>query len=132
MGNKKNSSIFFKIKNFSKLKISPSSDLLCRNKSRSDQNLTENNVNNDIRRTASGSQLEDLAHCIPEVKYKWLGWGQEPTYPLLTYAPPQLWTKVTSLCVPRFINPTTDLGNIFSESHRQKKKNTKNVVVKFI
>lgn len=25
-------------------------------------------------------------------------------------------------CMPRFINPTTDLGNIFSESHRQKKE----------
>lgn len=106
MGNKKNSSIFFKIKNFSKLKISPSSDLLCRNKSRSDQNLTENNVNNDIRRTASGSQLEDLAHCIPEVKYKWLGWGQEPTS-LAHVCPPTLDQSYIAACPDSSTQPRT-------------------------
>uniref|UniRef100_A0AC34QNN7 Kinesin-like protein unc-104 n=1 Tax=Panagrolaimus sp. JU765 TaxID=591449 RepID=A0AC34QNN7_9BILA len=52
------------------IRTSPSTDLLCRQKSKSDQNLTQSHfldVNDPMKRSVSGSQIDGLANVCPEV-----------------------------------------------------------------
>uniref|UniRef100_A0A914Y6N0 PH domain-containing protein n=1 Tax=Panagrolaimus superbus TaxID=310955 RepID=A0A914Y6N0_9BILA len=62
----------------STIRPSPSSDLLCRTKSRSAQNLfTDSNTleigGDSMKRSVSGSNINDLKNCIPEVNEERVG-----------------------------------------------------------
>jgi kinesin family protein 1 len=63
--------------NNSTMRPSPSSDLLCRTKSRSAQNLFTDsntlNIGDSMKRSVSGSNINDFKNCIPEVNEERVG-----------------------------------------------------------